>query len=158
MSAEKFKAAAGIDTVHVPFKGSPEAINETLAGRIDYFFAPLVSALPMIKAGRLTPLAVGTQKRSALLPEVPTLTEAGVSGADYVFWIGMLVTSKTPRDVILKINQFTLKALQTPEVRERLASLGAEPLPLSPEQFDAMIREELHVNSSIVRMAGIKTE
>lgn len=158
MSAEKFKAAAGIDTVHVPFKGSPEAINETLAGRIDYFFAPLVSALPMIKAGRLTPLAVGTPKRSALLPEVPTLTEAGVPGADYVFWIGMLVTSKTPRDVVQKINQFTFKALQTPEVRERLASLGAEPLPLSPEQFDAMIRDELVANSAIVKVAGMKTE
>jgi tripartite-type tricarboxylate transporter receptor subunit TctC len=158
MSAEKFKAAAGIDTVHVPFKGSPEAINETMAGRIDYFFAPLVSALPMIKAGRLLPLAVGTQKRSALLPDVPTLTEAGVPGADYVFWIGMLVTSKTPRDVVQKINQFTLKALQAPEVRERLAALGAEPMPLSPEQFDGMIREELSVNANIIKAAGIKTE
>jgi len=158
MSAEKFKAAANIDTVHVPFKGSPEAINETLAGRIDYFFAPLVSALPMIKAGRLTPLAVGTQKRSALLPDVPTLTEAGVPGADYVFWIGMLVTSKTPRDVVHKINQFTLKALQAPEVRERLATLGAEPMPLSPEQFDAMIKEELIVNAGIIKASGMKTD
>jgi tripartite-type tricarboxylate transporter receptor subunit TctC len=158
MSAEKFKAAAGIDTVHVPFKGSPEAINETMAGRIDYFFAPLVSALPMIKAGRLLPLAVGTQKRSSLLPDVPTLTEAGVPGADYVFWIGMLVTSKTPRDVVQKINQYTLKALQTPEIRERLAALGAEPMPLSPEQFDTMIRDELTVNANIIKTAGIRTE
>lgn len=158
MSAEKFKAAAGIQTVHVPFKGSPEAINETLAGRIDYFFAPLVSALPMIKAGRLVPLAVGTQKRSALLPDVPTLTEAGVPGADYVFWIGMLVLSKTPRDVVQKIHQFTLKALQAPEVRERLAALGAEPMPLSPDQFDAMIKEELVVNAAIIKASGIRTD
>ena len=158
MSAEKFKAAAGIQTVHVPFKGSPDAINETLAGRIDYFFAPLVSALPMIKAGRLVPLAVGTQKRSALLPDVPTLTEAGVPGADYVFWIGMLVLSKTPRDVVQKIHQFTLKALQAPEVRERLAALGAEPMPLSPDQFDAMIKEELVVNAAIIKASGIRTD
>jgi tripartite-type tricarboxylate transporter receptor subunit TctC len=158
MSAEKFKAAAGINAVHVPFKGSPEAITETMAGRIDYFFAPLVSALPMIKAGRLTPLAVGTPKRSALLPDVPTLTEAGVPGADYVFWIGMLVSSKTPRDVVQKINQFTLKALQAPEVRERLAAMGADPMPLSPEQFDAMIKEELTVNAAIIKAAGIKTD
>jgi tripartite-type tricarboxylate transporter receptor subunit TctC len=158
MSAEKFKAAVGIDVVHVPFKGSPEAINETIAGRIDYFFAPLVSAIPMIKAGRLLPLAVGTQKRSALLPDVPTLTEAGIAKADYVFWIGMLVLSKTPRDVVQKINQVTLKALQAPDVRERLASLGADPLPLSPEQFDAMIKEELAANAVIIKAAGIKAE
>ena len=158
MSAEKFKAAVGIDVVHVPFKGSPEAINETIAGRIDYFFAPLVSAIPMIKAGRLLPRAVGTQKRSALLPDVPTLTEAGIAKADYVFWIGMLVLSKTPRDVVQKINQVTLKALQAPDVRERLASLGADPLPLSPEQFDAMIKEELAANAVIIKAAGIKAE
>ena len=106
----------------------------------------------------VTPLAVGTQKRSALLPDVPTLTEAGVPGANYVFWIGMLVTSKTPRDVVHKINQFTLKALQAPEVRERLATLGAEPMPLSPEQFDTMIKEELIVNAGIIKASGIKTD
>ena len=158
MSAEKFKAAAGIDVMHVPYKGSPEAINETIAGRIDYFFAPLVSAIPMIKAGRLLPLAVGTQRRSSLLPDVPTLTEAGIAKADYVFWIGMLVLSKTPRDVVQKINQVTLKALQAPDVRERLASLGADPMPLSPEQFDAMIKEELAANTLIIKAAGIKAE
>lgn len=158
MSAEKFKAAAGIDVVHVPFKGSPEAINETISGRIDYFFAPLVSALPMIKAGRLLALAVGTQKRSSLLPDVPTLTEAGIARADYVFWIGMLVLSKTPRDVVQKINQVTIKALQAPDVRERLSSLGADPLPLSPEQFDAMIKDELTQNAAIIKAAGIKAE
>ena len=158
MSAEKFRTSVGIDVVHVPYKGSPEAITETIAGRMDYFFAPLVSALPMIKAGRLLPLAVGTPKRSSLLPDVPTLTEAGVSKADYVFWIGMLVSSKTPRDVIQKINQVTSKALQSPEVKERLAGLGAETMIISAEQFDAMINEEMVANAAIIKSAGIKAD
>lgn len=155
MSAEKFRIATGIDAVHVPFKGSPEAITETMAGRIDYFFAPLVSALPQIKAGKLLPLAVGTPKRSSQLPNVPTLQEAGISQADYLFWIGMLVSSKTPRDIVQRINQSTLKALQLPEVKEKMNTLGAEMMPMSPEQFDALIREELVVNAAIVKASGI---
>ncbi len=158
MSAEKFKLATGIDAVHVPYKGSPEAITETMTGRVDYFFAPLVSALPMIKAGKLQALAVGTPKRSAQLPDVPTLAESGVAKADYLFWTGMLVPSKTPRDVVQRLNQLSLKALQSAEVKERLASLGAEPLPMSPEQFDAMIREEMVANAAIIKAAGIKSE
>ena len=158
MSAEKFRIATGISAVHVPYKGSPEAIAETMAGRVDYFFAPLVSALPMIKAGRLTPLAVGSSKRSALLPDIPTLAEAGIAKSDYVFWIGMLVSSKTPRDVVHRFNQSTQKALDTPEVRERLAALGAEPMPLSAEQFDALIKEELAANAIVVKAGGIKAE
>ena len=158
MNAEKFRIATGISAVHVPYKGSPEAITETVAGRVDYFFAPLVSALPMIKAGKLIALAVGTTKRSALLPEVPTLAEAGVPKSDYLFWIGMLVSSKTPRDVVQKISQATLKALQAPEVRERFVALGAESLPMSPEQFDALIKEEMASNAEIIKAAGIKPE
>ncbi len=158
MSAEKFKLATGIDAVHVPYKGSPEAITETMTGRVDYFFAPLVSALPMIKAGKLQALAVGTPKRSAQLPDVPTLAESGVAKADYLFWTGMLVPAKTPRDVVQRLNQLSLKALQSNEVKERLASLGAEPLPMSPEQFDAMIREEMVANAAIIKAAGIKSE
>ena len=158
MSAEKFRAATGIDAVHVPFKGSPEAINETIAGRTDFFFAPLVSALPMIKAGRLQALAVATTKRSAQLPDVPTLAEAGIANSEYLFWIGMLVPVKTPRDVVNRLNQATLKALATPEVRERLASQGAEALPMSPEQFDTMIREEMAANAAIIKAAGIKID
>lgn len=158
MSAEKFRSATGIEAVHVPYKGSPEAITETMAGRVDYFFAPLVSALPMIKSGKLQALAVVTPKRSAQLPDIPTLVEAGVAKADYVFWIGMLVSSKTPRDIVQKLSQSTARALQSPEVRERLASLGAEPMPMSPEQFDALIKDEMAANAIIIKAAGIKPE
>ncbi|WP_108645602.1 Bug family tripartite tricarboxylate transporter substrate binding protein [Polynucleobacter rarus] len=158
MSAEKFKLATGIDAVHVPYKGSPEAITETMTGRIDYFFAPLVSALPMIKAGKLIPLAVSTPKRSSQLPDVPTLAEAGVAKSEYLFWIGMLVSSKTPRDIVNKLNQSTLKALQDNEVKERLVSLGAEALPMTPEQFDQLIKDELTANAVVIKAAGIKSE
>ena len=158
MSAEKFRIATGIEAVHVPFKGSPEAITETMAGRIDYFFAPLVSALPLIKSGKLLPLAVGTPKRSSQLPNVPTLQESGISQADYLFWIGMLVSSKTPRDIVQRINQSTLKALQLPEVKEKMNTLGAEMMPMTPEQFDALIKEELVVNAAIVKASAISLE
>jgi tripartite-type tricarboxylate transporter receptor subunit TctC len=158
MSAEKFRIATGIEAVHVPFKGSPEAITETMAGRIDYFFAPLVSALPLIKSGKLLPLAVGTPKRSSQLPNVPTLQESGISQADYLFWIGMLVSSKTPRDIVQRINQSTLKALQLPEVKEKMNTLGAEMMPMTPEQFDALIKDELVVNAAIVKASAISLE
>jgi len=158
MSAEKFKLATGIDAVHVPYKGSPEAITETMTGRIDYFFAPLVSALPMIKAGKLIPLAVSTSKRSSQLPDVPTLAEAGIAKSEYLFWIGMLVSAKTPRDIVNKLNQSTLKALQDNEVKDRLASLGAEAMPMSPEQFDQLIKDELISNAAVIKAAGIKSE
>jgi tripartite-type tricarboxylate transporter receptor subunit TctC len=158
MSAEKFKLATGIDAVHVPYKGSPEAITETMTGRIDYFFAPLVSALPMIKAGKLVPLAVSTAKRSSQLPDVPTLAEAGIAKSEYLFWIGMLVSAKTPRDIVNKLNQSTLKALQDNEVKERLAGLGAEAMPMSPEQFDQLIKDELISNAAVIKAAGIKSD
>ena len=158
MSAEKFKLATGIDAVHVPYKGSPEAITETMTGRIDYFFAPLVSALPMIKAGKLVPLAVSTAKRSSQLPDVPTLAEAGIAKSEYLFWIGMLVSAKTPRDIVNKLNQSTLKALQDNEVKERLVGLGAEAMPMSPEQFDQLIKDELISNAAVIKAAGIKSE
>jgi tripartite-type tricarboxylate transporter receptor subunit TctC len=101
---------------------------------------------------------VGTSKRAAQLPDVPTLAEAGVAKSDYVFWIGMLVSSKTPRDIVQKLSQSTARALQSPEVRDRLASLGAEPMPMSSEQFDALIKDEMAANTLIIKAAGIKPE
>ena len=147
MNAEKFRIATAISAVHVPFKGSPEAITETVAERVDYFFAPLVSALPMIKAGKPTALAVGTTRRPALLPDVPTLAEAGVAKSDYLFWVGMLVSSKTARDIVQKINLATLKAMQAPEVCERFAALGADALPICAGEFDALIKQEMTANA-----------
>src|SRR5882724_933899 len=142
MSAVKFNRAAGLTVVHVPFKGAVDAITETLTGRIDYIFAPLVSALPLIQDGKLRPLAVNTTKRISQLPDVPTLAEAGVANADYVFWVGLLVSSRTPRDIVQKLNQVALKALQTPDLHARLVDLGAELMSMGPAEFDALLRDE----------------
>ena len=156
MNAEKFRLMAGFEAVHVPFKGTPEVITEVVTGRLDYFFAPLVSALSNIRDGKALALAVGTAKRSSMLPEVPTTVEAGVPGSDYTFWVGLLAPSKISREIIVKLNQETLKALAAPEIKDRLAKLGAEPMPMSPEQFDAYIQDELAANAKIVKAAGVK--
>jgi tripartite-type tricarboxylate transporter receptor subunit TctC len=156
MNAEKFRAAAGFDAVHIPFKGTPEALSETMAGRLDFFFAPIVSALQLIKEGKLTALAVGTAKRTALLPDVPSTLELGYAGSDFNFWIGLFAPAKTPRDIVNRMNQEVAKALQLPEVRERFATLGAEPFSMKPEEFDAYVASEIELNGRIVKAAGIK--
>lgn len=156
LNAEKFRIQAGFEGTHIPYKGSPEAITEVVTGRVDYFFSPVVSALSQIRDGRLLALAVGSAKRSSVLPDVPTTVEAGVAGSDYNFWVGMLVPSRTSRDIIGRMHGEVAKALASPEVRERLSKLGAEPMPMTPEQFDAYIREEIVVNERIIKAAGIK--
>lgn len=156
MNSEKFRAAAGIDAVHVPMKGTPEAITETISGRVDWFFAPLVSAAPMIKDGKAVALGVGTSKRSALLPDVPTTVEAGVPGSDYTFWIGLLAPARTPREIVDRLHGDVVRIMASPEMKERLASLGAEAWTLAPAAFDDYVRQELAANASIVKAAGIK--
>jgi tripartite-type tricarboxylate transporter receptor subunit TctC len=156
LNAEKFRIGAGIDAVHIPFKGSPEAITEVMTGRVDYYFSPVVSALPQINEGKVLALAVGSPKRSSVLPNVPTTVEAGVPNSDYTFWVGMLVPAKTPRDIVNRLAEETQKALASPEVKERLAKLGAEPMPMTPDQFDAFIRDEMSANEKLIKAAGIK--
>jgi tripartite-type tricarboxylate transporter receptor subunit TctC len=156
MSAVKFNRAAGLAALHVPFKGGVEAITETMTGRIDYFFAPIISALPQIQGGSLRPLAVNTVNRVSQLPDVPTLTEAGISEADYLFWVGLLVSSHTQRDIIEQLNQIASKALQKPELRSRLVELGAEPLSMSADQFDMLLRHETTIAADVFNAAGPK--
>jgi tripartite-type tricarboxylate transporter receptor subunit TctC len=157
MNAEKFRVMAGFEAVHVPFKGTPEAMTETMTGRLDYFFAPLVSALPLVKDGKVLALAVGSASRSPLLPEVPTTVEAGVPGSDYNFWVGLLAPSKTPPAIIARLNEETLKVLQSPEMKDRLNTLGAEPWPMKPAQFDAYIKDEIVSIGKLVKAANIPT-
>ena len=156
MNAEKFRASAGFDALHIPFKGTPEALSETMSGRLDFFFAPIVSALQLIKEGKLTALAVGTPKRAVLLPEIPSTVELGFSGSDFNFWIGLFAPAKTPREIIDRMNLEVTKALQSADVRERFAALGAEPFSMKPEEFDAYVRSEIELNGRIVKAAGIK--
>jgi tripartite-type tricarboxylate transporter receptor subunit TctC len=156
LNAEKFRMRAGIDATHVPYKGSPEALVDVMTGRVHYYFCPVAPAIPFIKDGRLTALAVGSAKRSSVLPDIPTTIEAGVPGSDYNFWIGLLVPAKTVRPTVTRLHAETAKALASAEVKKRYTELGADTWLLAPEQFDATIREEIGANKAIVQAAGLK--
>ena len=138
LNAERFRMGAGIEVVHVPFKGTPEALTEVISGRVDYYFCPVNAVLPLIESKKLLALAMGSSKRSAALPDVPTTVEAGVANSDYNFWVGMAVPSKTPRDVVNRIHQETAKALDSKEVRASMAKLGAEPMLMRLDEFDSL--------------------
>ncbi|MGZ5207270.1 MAG: tripartite tricarboxylate transporter substrate binding protein [Caldimonas sp.] len=158
MNAEKFKLQAGIDALHIPFKGTPEALNDVMAGRIDWFFAPLSSALPLIRDGKLQALAVSTPMRAPTLPQVPTTVEAGVPGSEYTFWVAMIVSSQTPPALIRRLHDEAIKALASPEVKERLTQLGAEPMPMAPDAFNAYIRAEMDSAAKIAKAAKLQVQ
>ncbi|HEX9432281.1 MAG TPA: tripartite tricarboxylate transporter substrate binding protein [Burkholderiales bacterium] len=156
VSAEKFRIATGIDVVHVPLKGAPEMVTETLAGRTQFGLVGISAVLPQVREGRLLALAVSSEQRAAALPEVPTMAEAGVPAAQFDFWIGMLAPAQTPRAIVQRIHTEVARALGEPEVRERLSKLGAEPMPMSPEAFDAYMRKQLVELGGMLRAAGVK--
>jgi tripartite-type tricarboxylate transporter receptor subunit TctC len=155
LNAERFRRSAKFEAVHVPFKGAPEALTEILTGRVDFYFSPIAPAMPLLRDGRIVALAVGSSKRSAVFPNLPTTIEAGFPDSEYNFWIGMFVPSKTPRAVIAKLYLENCEALDLPAVRERIAKLGAEIMTMEPERFDAFVREELATNAVLVKAAGI---
>jgi tripartite-type tricarboxylate transporter receptor subunit TctC len=156
--AEKFRVAAGIDAVHVPLKGSPESLTETMGGRTQYTWTPLSTAVGQIKEGRLLALAVSTGKRSPQFPDVPTIAEAGFPKAEFNFWVGMLAPAGTPRDILDKLNAEIQKALAAPEMKGRLANLGNEPMFMSPAEFDAFLKEEYTVLGEVMRASGVKAQ
>ncbi len=158
MNGEKFRLAAGIDVVHIPYKGTPEALTDTMTGRVTYFFSPISAALPNIREGKLVALGVSTAKRSSALPNVPTVAESGLPGFDYNLWVGMFAPAGTPADVVDRINADVAKVLATPEVKERLAALGAEPMVMSPAEFQKFMRAEIEDSARIVKAAGIKAQ
>jgi len=155
LNAERFRLGAKFDAVHVPFKGTPEALTDILTGRVDYYFCPVISVLQFIKDGKLLALAAGSTKRSSALPDVLTTLEAGIPNSDYNFWVGMMVPGKTSRAIVNKLYQNTLQALQTPDLRERMAKLGAELMIMTPAEFDAYIRNEIASNAALVKAAAI---
>ena len=158
MNAEKFRVAAGLQAQHVPYRGTPEALTETASGRIDWFFAPLVSALPLIQSGRLQALAVSTAARSPLLPQVPSITEAGFANAAYTFWVGMFVTAKTPKAIVQKLHAAVLSVLAMPDVKDRLEKLGAAAMPMPQEAFEKYLDEETVSAANLVKAAGIRID
>lgn len=158
LNAEKFKMAAKIDATNIPFKGSAEAVTEVIAGRVDYYFSPVAPVIGQIKAGQLHALAVGSPQRTSALPDVPTTAEAGVPGSEFNFWIGMMAPAKTPRDIVNRLHDEVLKALASPEVKERFAKVGADAWTLKPEAFDAYIKNEIASNAVLVKAAGLQPQ
>ena len=155
LSAERFRSSAGVEAVHVPFKGGAEVMTEVMAGRIDFFFGPVGVVAPRVQEGKLTALVVNGAKRSSLLPDVPTTLEAGFANAEYPFWLGVFVPAKTPRDIVDRLHRETLKALQEPKVRDKLAALGIDPMVMTPTEFDAHVEKEIAVNAALVKAIGL---
>jgi len=129
-----------------------------MTGRVTYFFSPISAALPNIREGKLVPLGVSTAKRSSALPNVPTIAETGLPGFDYNLWVGLWAPAGTPQDVVDKINADVAKVLAMPDVRERLAALGAEPLVMTPADFRKFMRDEMDDAAKVVKAAGIKAQ
>ena len=158
LALERFRISAGFQAQAVPFRGAPEALTETMTGRIDMYYAPVSAALPFILDGKLTPLAVSSRKRAAALPNVPTTLEAGYANSDYDFWIGVFAPVKTPPEVVNKLNAEISKVLQTKVVQEKLAKIGVEPMFMNTAQFDAYIKEQFATNAVLAKAAGIQAQ
>jgi len=157
-AAEILKARAAIDVVHVPFKGIPEALSETVTGRVQFFMAPIANAVGPLKDGRLVALAVSSRERDALLPQVPTIEEAGVPGYESTLWFGLLTSAAVPRALVEKISADAGRVLASASTRERWLPIGIEPRPTTPAQFDELVRNEVKQFSEIARGANIRAE
>ena len=157
-AGEMFRSMAGIDVVHVPFKGIPEALGDTVTGRVQFFLAPIANAVGPVKDGRLVGLGVSSAERDALLPGLPTLHEAGVTGYQSQLWFGLLTASGVPRPIIQKLNREIARVLSEPELKARWAALGIEPRPDTPEAFDRLIREDAGVFTRIARASNIRAD
>jgi tripartite-type tricarboxylate transporter receptor subunit TctC len=157
-AGEMFKAMAGIDVVHVPFKGIPESLTETITGRVQFFMAPIANSVNFVREGKLTGLAVSSARRDLLLPDLPTVAQGGVPGYESVLWFGLLTSSGVPRPVVNKLNAEIVRILRDAETHERFGPIGMTPRPMSPEAFDQVIRDDVAVFTKIARGANIKAE
>jgi tripartite-type tricarboxylate transporter receptor subunit TctC len=157
-AVELLKSQAGIDMVHVPYKGIPEALTETIAGRVQVFIAPYASAINLVKEGKAIAIAVTSTKRVPEMPDLPTVAEANLPGYEWVFWYGLLAPAKTPKAILDKINAEVVNILKQPEVRQRFAPLGISPVTSSPEDFDKLITSEITAFNRLAKAANIKPE
>lgn len=158
LSGELLKVLAKIDIVHVPFKGSGQSVISSLAGEIAANFPSVPTAIPYIKAGKLRGLGVTMAKRTAALPDVPSIAEAGVPGYEATQWFGMLAPAGTPRPIIDRLNHEMVKLLKSPEIRDRLIADGTDPAPTTPEEFAAYIKSETEKWTKVIKAAGIKPQ
>ena len=158
INAELFNLAAGIKVVHVPFKGMAEALTSTIGGSVQYVFSSLTAAVSLIKSDKIVALGVGTKSRAAALPDVPTIAEAGLPGFDFSPWYGLLAPANTPKPVKDKLSKEIARILALPDVRENLASQGASPRASTPEEFDALIVQDVARMTKLIKDAGIQRE
>ncbi len=158
MAGELLKSQAKVSAVHIPYAGAGPAQLGLLAGQTDFMFDNLASASAQIKAGKLKALAVTTPQRASSLPEVPTMAESGLPGFDVSTWFGVFAPAGTPAPVVMRLNQTLTAALKTPEMRERLARMGAEPAPMSSEQFAELVRNELAKYEKVVKFSGARVD
>ena len=154
--SELFRLAAGIDTVHVPYKGTPEGLNDTIAGRVEYYVAPLLPTIPLIKSERLLPLAVSGTQRLPLLPDVPTIAEAALPGFVYDGWFGLFAPARTPRTIINTLSREVARIMALAEIKERITSLGAVPTSSTPAEFDQLVHSEIRKRAEVFGGAGAK--
>ena len=155
IAAERFRVAAGLEAQHVPFRGPNEALAEVIAGRIDYYFLPIAAGLSLMQSGKLTPLAVSTPKRSPLMPDVPTIAEAGYPAAEYLFWGGLFVPAKTPPDIVKRLYDEGRKALDQPSVQTALAKLGYEPMNMTSAEYQSFFDKDLNETVRLAKKVGI---
>lgn len=157
-AAEQFKAAANINIVHVPYKGIPEALTETIGGRVHLFMSPIANAINLVREGRIAGLGVSSPRRDALLPDMPTLAEAGLPGFQAYLWFGLLTSSQTPKPIVAKLNAELRRILTDADVKSRWSPIGLEPMPTTPAEFDKIIADEVTAFAAIARAANIKAE
>ena len=158
LNLEKLALMTGVKVTHVPYKGTPEAIGDTIAGRVCCYFAPITAAVPHVNGGKAVALGVSSSKRSALLPDVPTIAEAGVPGFDYNLWVGLWGPPSMPPDLAEKINRDVQRALASPDLRDRLMRLGAEPMQMTMPEFTEFVRREIEDSQRIIKAAGIQPQ
>jgi len=157
-AGEMFKHAAGLDAVHVPYKGIPESLNDTIAGRVQFFMSPLSGAIPLVKGGKLRGLGVSCEKRVAAIPDMPTLAETVLPGFSYGTWSGMLAPVKTPKAIINRLHAEITRVLALPEISQKMTALGVEPDPTTPAGFDKLIAEQVALMGKLARAAGIQPQ
>jgi tripartite-type tricarboxylate transporter receptor subunit TctC len=156
MNGEQFKLATKLDIVHIPYKGTPEAINDTMSGRVQFFFSPITAAVPLVKAGKITALAVSTLNRSPVLPDVATVAESGVPGFEFNLWIGVLAPAQIPKALKESMAAEFALVLALPDVKERMQGLGAVPHALATDKFDAFIRAEVEKLAAVIKASGAR--
>jgi tripartite-type tricarboxylate transporter receptor subunit TctC len=156
LNGERFRIAAKFEAVHVPQRGAPEALTEVIAGRLDFYFAPLLNSITFLREGTLQALAVSGSQRATALPDVPTTVEAGYPNSEYNFWAGVFVPAKVPPAIRNRLHAEIVKALKSQVLSERLAKLGSDPFLITPAQFDALVKQEIEINTQLVKAAGIE--